>query len=566
MKKKYLTFLSLLLLMAFVFASTATYGLKIQAADLPGSGSTENTSDQDTPTATDSNTDPEPVPQPEPTPLPQPAPIPGINPSPVPDNPTPTPGNNSGNFKDIPAFLMISNNYEVPEFKTGDKDVRISLPLLNWGAVPAQHVSVTPVMTDESRRFVFPFEIKRGNYAQGYPDIANTNPGSTSGQQSRQFGPFTVRSDLNTGYYRLTFRINFYDRIGGWQEATRYAYIKIDNPSQPAPDNTANTPNLDEGYGGADFSGGGGADVKKPVPRLVVGGFTTEPEKIFGGDKFKLKLKLRNTSKSGPVSNIRLVLSGSPEGQDQIQTFLPVGGASTVYVDEVGTDSTKEVVVELQSSAQLPQKAYPLAIHMQYEDETLTEHDGDETISIVVNQHPKVEIGNLEIFPGEIGEVGKDINISFTLYNKGRLGLYNVSALIDKDDLFAKTDSYIGNVPSGESRDAELTLKALRPTNPDEKVKFIIRYEDPDGKSTDIEQELEYTISEDYGEKHMDGPDFNSEFPDQDQSTDNKLLGISYLWWLILLLLVIVGVVYGVISKRRKQRRQQELDDLADLE
>ncbi len=480
------------------------------------------------------------------------------------ENPTVQPENPA--IPQIPAVLVISTNYNVPEYKAGQKNVQLELPLLNWGNVTASHVTVEPEISNESDKFLFPFVMKKGNYALGYPDIKSVMPGTQSGGQSKKFGPFEVRSDIATGYYRIQYNISWYDSVQGWQQVKRFAYVKVNNPKMPSsPNGTSNdggteTPNLEEGYSDISSDGGGfvgGDDGKRSMPRLIVSGFETEPKEVKGGDKFTLKLKLRNTSKDGAVSNIRMVLAGSPEGENQVVTFLPVTGASTVFVDKVNTDSEKEIKIELQSNASLPQKAYPLNIKMQYEDSQLNAVEGDETISIYVHQEAKIDFGKVDLSSDTVG-IGEEVNISFPLINKGKSTLYNMSILVPEDGILQKAENYVGNVNSGEQKDVDLSTIALQESN-GEHPKIQIKYEDEMGKVYTIDKEIELNVDP---EMMTDPSGLETGMENFATSGEGDGRGFSWLWLLPLLLLAGAVIVYFFIKKHKRQKSElAELDD-----
>ena len=81
----------------------------------------------------------------------------------------------------------------------------------------------------------------------------------------------------------------------------------------------------------------------------------------------------------------------------------------------------------MNARADLLQKPYSIAMTMKYEDGNAVQYEGASSLAIPVQQAARFEFSDIEIAPGSI-EVGEEANLTCSLYNTGRVKLYNVKA------------------------------------------------------------------------------------------------------------------------------------------
>ena len=104
--------------------------------------------------------------------------------------------------------------------------------------------------------------------------------------------------------------------------------------------------------------GGTDGEASKAKPRIVVTGFETNPENVYAGDTFTLTIHVKNTSSEQSVTNVLFDMQAAEEGSDKTNTysaFLPTSGASSVYMDSIGTNATADIVIEMTAKADLAQ-------------------------------------------------------------------------------------------------------------------------------------------------------------------------------------------------------------------
>ena len=101
----------------------------------------------------------------------------------------------------------------------------------------------------------------------------------------------------------------------------------------------------------------------------------------------------------------------------------------------------------MNAKADLLQKPYSINLSMKYEDSQATQIDSSSSISIPVKQDARFEFSEFEISPQTI-EVGGETNVMCSLYNLGRIKLYNAKARFEGNGI-KKQEIFIGNVEAG---------------------------------------------------------------------------------------------------------------------
>ncbi len=401
---------------------------------------------------------------------------------------------------------------------------------------------VTPVLSTETGEW--PFEITSSNYSQTIKDLPGTDTGMSDMDRRRELTwNLKTRSDVGNGYQKLTFNVVYRDSDGKSQSTTLDTYIQLSGTA------------------------GVGADGKASVPRVIVTGFETNPQDVHAGESFVLTLHLKNTSTATSVNNMIFEIVAAVEGKDEDTTyaaFLPTAGSSTIFVDRMPKDGTRDIQIELEAKADLTQKPYALDVNMSYEDEHVNAYTSKSSVSIPVKQEARVDISEPEVMPQSI-EVGSESNIMFNIYNMGKTKLYNVQVKTDSDTL-SGGDAFVGNLDSGATGAVDIYVTGQSATMDEGKVKILISYEDETGAPTVIEKEIELFVTE-----SMMGDDM---FMDGDMMGDDMMMdegtggGTGGYIAAIIGVLVVAGIVGAVIyMKRKKKKEQMSLeDDILDLD
>ena len=438
-------------------------------------------------------------------------------------------------------FLMVGGSWVTPVANAGEA-VSIVLPVVNMGKTMVTDAVVTPVLSTETGEW--PFEITSSNYSQTIKDLPGTDTGMSDMDRRRELTwNLKTRSDVGNGYQKLTFNVVYRDSDGKSQSTTLDTYIQLSGTA------------------------GVGADGKASVPRVIVTGFETNPQDVHAGESFVLTLHLKNTSTATSVNNMIFEIVAAVEGKDKDTTyaaFLPTAGSSTIFVDRMPKDGTRDIQIELEAKADLTQKPYALDVNMSYEDEHVNAYTSKSSVSIPVKQEARVDISEPEVMPQSI-EVGSESNIMFNIYNMGKTKLYNVQVKTDSDTL-SGGDAFVGNLDSGATGAVDIYVTGQSATMDEGKVKILISYEDETGAPTVIEKEIELFVTE-----SMMGDDM---FMDGDMMGDDMMMdegtggGTGGYIAAIIGVLVVAGIVGAVIyMKRKKKKEQMSLeDDILDLD
>jgi hypothetical protein len=283
-----------------------------------------------------------------------------------------------------------------------------------------------------------------------------------------------------------------------------------------------------------------------------------------------LFLKVRNTSKKTAINNLELNLQGTSQSEDMSDNesdssgtetssdaFMPVKGSSTLYVDSIGADKTKEISIDLTARADLGQRPYTISVAMKYEDSSANPFEGASSISIPVKQKARLEVSAVLAEPESI-MLEEEGSITFSINNLGRTKLYNVRARAEADSI-SGTDAFMGNIDSGASGDVELLVTGMQETSDAGEVNIIITYEDQEGKEETYKTSCNLFVSGEMSESvdgMLGGTLLEEELEEPGGVNIWVLLGIGAV------LVVAAGVVIIVIIKRKHKKEEDFADEI----
>ena len=490
--------------------------------------------------------------------------------------------------------LSVGDEQKTPVYKAGEK-AELKINVLNKVNMNAQNVSIAPVI---SRNNEWPFDMEKLNYEQSLGTI------SAGSQTTALWGggddKLTVRSDVTGKSYKLTFRLT-YDDGEKIYEADRYVFVKTEaKKSTSDSGNSNNTGNgnnsgnsnntgkdqvdnigLGDGSGGSsgdgsavssgsDFYDGGvynsepvstGGDAASTgdgsVPRVIVTGFDTDPGTVKAGSNFKLVIHLKNTSKKTAVTNMLFDLQAPASGTDEAAeapAFLPVSGSSSIYLDKIPANGTKDISIDLNSRADLIQKPYSITMTMKYEDGNATQFEGESSLAIPVTQEARFEFSEIQIMPDTVA-VYEEANITCNLYNLGRVKMYNVKAKFEGDAIEGE-EQFIGNLESGATGTIDGIVTAVAESYDESNCKLVLTYEDDSGKEYSVEQPFTMTITSEMEPADME---MMTDIPEDTGSPVGLIVAV------IVGVAAVAAVVTAVLLKRRKKRIQSsEEEELLD--
>lgn len=438
-------------------------------------------------------------------------------------------------------FLMLSNEVPISDAKYGEQTF-VVLSLINLGKADITDVVVTPTVSND--RTKWPFDINQAYDAQMVQIIQASDNTADAFNKRMDIGwYFNVRHDVLTGCYPLTFHAAYY-QSGALVETDIVTYINVKGS------NPSDTLIKDE-------------DKQDSNPRIIVTGFTTNPDTVYAGSTFMLTVSVKNTSAETTVKNVLFNLEATVEGNDTTATyaaFLPTSGSSSVYTGSIAPGATYDMSIEMEAKSDLAQKPYVLTVNMKYDTDEQINLSDTAHVSVPIKQESKLDTSSAEVMPESIA-VGEQSNVMFDVYNTGKTTLYNVKVSY-KSDTVDEGLTYLGNISPGQTGNVDSMVTGIAPDMGEGIVKAVITYEDEAGNETQVEKDLNlyvYEMSFEEPGMEMGGEEFMDGMEEA-----KKGLPIVAIIIIIVAVLAVVIIAAVVISKKRKAKKHKEDIDLLD--
>lgn len=266
-------------------------------------------------------------------------------------------------------------------------------------------------------------------------------------------------------------------------------------------------------------------------------------------------------------------LSAPSEGIDADSTyaaFLPTSGSNTEYISQIGKGATVDLSIEMTAKADLSQKPYQIDVSMEYEDEDYTAYTSTADVSIPILQEARFELSTPEILPASIS-VGNEANIMFSIYNVGKVTLYNAKVYF-KDDTITGGETFLGKIEAGATGSVDALVTGAAASTEDDVVTIVVEYEDESGEKSTYEQEITLSVTDDSlmgGDMmHMDDMamdlemDMEMEEIDYEEEGSGKTAVIITL--IIIALAVLITVVILLVRRHKRKKDEEERVNLLD--
>lgn len=463
---------------------------------------------------------------------------------------------------------LVGDNqmFEAGETKT------LTLQITNNSGQELKNVEVAPDMS-EKKAGDWPFVKDWKQYSEKIDSVAD-------GEHKSVSFDFTRREGAKRNSYTIPFSVYVQgsDDVIVTDSIFVYAKNEIVTPDPTLGDNSQNQGDAGNGGGSgsgsadggamtasvgndepAVYSGGGsGSSSDGSVPRVIVTGFDTNPAEVHAGSDFTLTIHLKNTSKKTKVQNMLFELEAPTEGTDEqtsAPAFLPTSGSNSIYLDGIKADGTADISITLNAKADLLQKPYSINLSMKYEDSQATQIDSSSSISIPVKQDARFEFSEFEISPQTI-EVGGEANVMCSLYNLGRIKLYNAKARFEGNGI-KKQEIFIGNVEAGATGSIDAMLEGEKVTNGNSKITMTLSYEDESGNISETTKDFELEVTEAVDDSDM--------YMNTDGDVDAGSSGFPVVP-VVVVIVIIAGVVAAVVFVKKKKKKQMlnEEEELLD--
>lgn len=445
---------------------------------------------------------------------------------------------------------------------TAGKKVKVAFKLKSSDTSKIKLKSVYPVIDAD-----FPFETSGDAYK-----VENAGKDEDKQKALNVTFSMTARSDLETGYHSVRF-IGEYTKAASDGSEKDYYVIKtiniyfkgadsVSRPSAPSVDKGDDddeiSPSFPEDDGDDRGYSGGSSDEEATAPKLLITGYETKPEKIMSGETFKLKIHIKNTSKSTSVCNAKFLI-GNEAG-----SFLPTSGSSAVFLESIPAGETGDLEIEMKTAADLAQKNYILVVKGDFDDGRGNNFTSSDNLSLPVYQEVKMGISDVTMMPEILG-VNEQGSLTFTMNNKTNVGIYNVKVTVD-DEAATAEECYVGNIAGASTAYATLALTGVKDNSETGTINVIISYEDAEGTVGTIEEKISCSVSAD-GSSGEPG-DAEDGLGELDQEMENEEDGMA--WWLILLIILLVlgiiaGIIVFVVIRKKKNAELLDFDDDDDF-
>lgn len=409
--------------------------------------------------------------------------------------------------------------------------MNFSINLRNNSPATVYNVKASMILDPDSTKF--PFEINDANYDRMFEKIAVDETVSLDYS-------FAIREDTYTGYYPISMKIYYSDSSTGSELAnyeTKF-YVRVHNKEK------------EDEY--EEFN-----EHDRTKARLIIDGFTTNPETIVAGEAFELILNVKNASSSVPASDILMTVESEKASESPV--FSTEAGSSSVSISSLGAGQSQEIRLRLSSRAGVDQRSYGLTFKAKYDSPEFKNAEETMTVDIPIRQIPRLNTGTFEIMPEAIS-VGEESNVMFGINNTGKVTLYNVMVKFEADSI-QTTDTYVGNIKPGETGNVDCMVTGTAPTADEGKIKVTISYEDENGEVSKEQKEMSLFVSEpmpledDLMNEGME--DFPVEEPGFLEKYSSILLPVS-LGAVAVLTTILVGIA---VRSRKRRKEQEELED-----
>lgn len=466
------------------------------------------------------------------------------------------------------SLVGDNQTFEAGETKT------LTLQITNNSGQKLENVEVAPDMS-KKKAGDWPFEKDWKQYSEKIDGVV------ANGDSKSVSFDFTRREGAKKNSYTIPFSVYVQGSDDAIVTDTIFVYAKNETVTpDPTPgDNSQNQGDAGNGSaagsgsdsadmnvtaddGAVAYSGGGsgsgGSSSDGSVPRVIVTGFDTNPAEVHAGSDFTLTIHLKNTSKKTKVQNMLFELEAPTEGTDEqtsAPAFLPTSGSNSIYLDGIKADGTADISITLNAKADLLQKPYSINLSMKYEDSQATQIDSSSSISIPIKQDARFEFSEFEISPQTI-EVGGEANVMCSLYNLGRIKLYNAKARFEGNGI-KKQEIFIGNVEAGATGSIDAMLQGEKVTNGNSKITMTLSYEDESGNISETTKDFELEVTEAVDDSDM--------YMNTDGDVDAGSSGFPVVP-VVVVIVIIAGVVAAVVFVKKKKKKQMlnEEEELLD--
>ncbi len=428
-----------------------------------------------------------------------------------------------------------SDYLSTPAGHPGDT-ISIYIPIKNVGSGTATDVSCEIAVSGnpDSFPFVNENESTTAFTANAYKRADTTDglvswKGDTlsSGEHAYFKLDVTLLSSATSGYKTLVFTVNYsYDGADCTDTVDVTLYVR---PVESTSSSSSGT-------------------TYKSKPKVIVESYEFVQDAIYAGDTVQLRIAVANTSKREAVTDLQLDFT------DESGAVMPApGGSNSIFIGDIAKGDIYAFTIDLVIAPDAEAKTHLLAITLSYEG-TKNRQEFEETasVSVPIQQKTRVRINDPVVY--DDAWVNSSLSVGLTVFNMGKSPLYNCIVDIEGDDMTLEEAYFGGNVASGGTMRADLSLTPL--LGGEVTVNIRVTYEDVYGNQTEQLVPLTMYVNDD-SSVEMIATDSDA-LTSADASVSGG--GIAWYWWALLAAALITGAIILGIKARKK--RERSLEDL----
>lgn len=282
------------------------------------------------------------------------------------------------------------------------------------------------------------------------------------------------------------------------------------------------------------------------TPHIIISDFSYGGT-VSGSSVFDLKMTLKNNSKTIPVQNVIVKISGG-------EAFITAEGTDTVSIDKI--TSTKEITQKMKCLGTTQTGIYPVTVSVSYEyfDGGEKQAQSEELmLSIPVVQPEKIEFGSLSLEDTKV-PVGEEQDCAFTVINSGRSTVYNGKVKLLDSSGNELASAYIGNLDAGGQFASNYTLPVTLNKAGLTQLTLVFDYENDSGEAKSVSRSFSVTAQQEedpYQQLQAQNTNSQEYYPDY---TIYYILGAA-----AVVVIVIVTVV--VVKRKKSKKKADELDE-----
>lgn len=273
------------------------------------------------------------------------------------------------------------------------------------------------------------------------------------------------------------------------------------------------------------------------LPRAMVTDYGVESGSVIPGESRTVTVKIKNTSASKAMKNIKLSIS-------EASGELIFDGTGSIFIKSVGANCEYEWKIPVTAVTTAKSGEHEATVTAEYESDNSTVCTSTDIVRISVRQPASLEYSGATL-PTKLIQ-GDASSISVTFMNTGKSVIYNCIMRFDVEKINTGGSVLVGTIEPGESKSGSVTVLPDSDALGEISGTLLIAYEDDNGQKFEESVAVASVIQE------------KLTLASSDEKEEEK----SSLWWLLLLIGTALGGVIGtgisLILQKRKERKEDE--------